>query len=643
MPLKNDERIMNLVIALVGNDRGITREEIHRLVDDYSNYDGESFEKLFSRDKAILRNKLNFDIKIREDAFDDPNNKRYFIRLEDYEGKDLEFSPDELQLIYSAMKSFNSRQFKDISYKLLSKVDISSQPFYQYLLDDPDIDSTLVMQILSAINAGKSLQFTYSKPGGSAEVRNVYPYGMSLASSHWYLAAYDFSRKGMRTFRLSRIESKTVKETDEMHTKDPHFNIEEYLQKTALDTGSHKGEVKIVGKVPAWVQEHLVTVTPDTCSFTYHDSDKAARFIAQAAGSVQVVKPVEIKEKVEQIFRACLNKPSVDDPEALLRKVHNYKGKGVKTPADVRLKRLLNLLPFLIENEPISVQEVADHFEVTPKQIRDDIALLTMTGRPSEYHQHQDLIDLNYDNDIITVQDPQNLEHPVKLTAEESIYLSYALSFIAVVDPHSAKTAQALIAKISAPELAEKLRTSLKATVSIWSGDSLVKEKRQILQEAIDSKTLIKARYVSSRSGKKHIRELAPQKLLFKNSQWYVIATEQETQEDKIFIVSKLENLALTQQKSGNTENKPQTDGQFAQGKEYVALLDNNETYFDVKLNFTKLIAEDSTRLVSFSTPYEQWLTSVLLAAGDTVLMVSPRELDEKAKSLAQKALASQE
>jgi proteasome accessory factor C len=83
-----------------------------------------------------------------------------------------------------------------------------------------------------------------------------------------------------------------------------------------------------------------------------------------------------------------------------------------------RLSRLLELVPWLRAHPGVSFTEAAETFGITVRQLRDDLDLLFVCGLPGG--GPGDLIDLTYSGERITVVDPQTLDRPLKLTADEA-------------------------------------------------------------------------------------------------------------------------------------------------------------------------------------------------------------------------------
>jgi predicted DNA-binding transcriptional regulator YafY len=106
---------------------------------------------------------------------------------------------------------------------------------------------------------------------------------------------------------------------------------------------------------------------------------------------------------------------------------------------DERLPRLLALLPWLRTRPGVRVAEAAAVFGVTERVLRDDLDLLWCCGLPGG--SPGDLIDFAFEGDTVTVVDPQTLDRPLRLTADEAVALLVAARALADVPGLSERAA----------------------------------------------------------------------------------------------------------------------------------------------------------------------------------------------------------
>ena len=103
--------------------------------------------------------------------------------------------------------------------------------------------------------------------------------------------------------------------------------------------------------------------------------------------------------------------------------------------AAARAIRLLDLVPYLVSHSGISVTLLAKEFGVGKEEILKDLNLLFMCGLPG--YTPLELIDISFDDEVVVVRDPQNLNAPRNLTESESIALRIALAALLETTPRT--------------------------------------------------------------------------------------------------------------------------------------------------------------------------------------------------------------
>lgn len=115
-----------------------------------------------------------------------------------------------------------------------------------------------------------------------------------------------------------------------------------------------------------------------------------------------------------------------------------------------RLARLLALVPWLKNNDGVTINEAAQHFDVTPEQLTTDLWQLIVCGIPG-YGPDQ-LLDIQFwDDERIHVLDPITLDRPLRLTGEEAASLVVALRVLAQIPgDHDRSALRSAIGKLQA-------------------------------------------------------------------------------------------------------------------------------------------------------------------------------------------------
>ena len=93
-----------------------------------------------------------------------------------------------------------------------------------------------------------------------------------------------------------------------------------------------------------------------------------------------------------------------------------------------RTARALDLVPYLLEHQGISIPELAEAFGVSEKQINDDLVLIHMCGLPG--YTPLELIDMFYEDGYVTVSDPQSFKKPRSMNKIEMTSLLVSLDLL---------------------------------------------------------------------------------------------------------------------------------------------------------------------------------------------------------------------
>jgi proteasome accessory factor C len=89
-------------------------------------------------------------------------------------------------------------------------------------------------------------------------------------------------------------------------------------------------------------------------------------------------------------------------------------------PANERLRRVLVMLPWLMERGEVPLAEMAEHFHLTEAQLVRDLELVAMCGLPPFVDE---LIDVFVDDGIVFTGVPRLFTRPLRLTAREGFAL----------------------------------------------------------------------------------------------------------------------------------------------------------------------------------------------------------------------------
>jgi proteasome accessory factor C len=178
-----------------------------------------------------------------------------------------------------------------------------------------------------------------------------------------------------------------------------------------------------------------------------------------------------------------------------------------------RALRLLDLVPFILVNQGISINQLAKEFNVSKEEIIKDLNLLFVCGLPG--YTPLELIDISFEDELVYLRDPQNLAEPRTLTISEMIVTRIALGALYELIPDREKRAeiQSLQKKLSAlyesaipenaihVEIDKELQTQRIVENAIQAGKNLSIKYLNLTKDEISGREITPMELVSNEQG----------------------------------------------------------------------------------------------------------------------------------------------
>lgn len=211
-----EERLVNLVVALVATEQGLTKDTILSSVSGYreqseAGASKDALEKMFERDKESLR-RLGVPIETIGDWADpdDLREARYRVPTAEYElPEDIVFTSAELALLNLAggvwSESSMSAEARSGLRKIRALGIAVDEPIIGY---SPRISlrEPAFAALQQAIELSRVVTFPYLKPGeASPRTRRVQPLALVEYEGRWHVYGLDLGAAAERTFLLSRV------------------------------------------------------------------------------------------------------------------------------------------------------------------------------------------------------------------------------------------------------------------------------------------------------------------------------------------------------------------------------------------------------------------------------------------------------
>ncbi|MFT4135122.1 helix-turn-helix transcriptional regulator [Microbacterium sp.] len=211
-----EERLVNLVVALMATEQGLTKETILTSVSGYreqseAGASKDALEKMFERDKENLRG-LGVPIETIGDHADpdDLREARYRVPTAEYAlPSDIAFTPAELALLNLAGGVWSESSMSASARTALRKIRALGIEVDEPIIGfSPRISlrDPAFAPLQRAMEQGRVVEFDYLKPGDAAALsRRIRPLALVDYEARWHVYGFDLGRGAARTFLLTRI------------------------------------------------------------------------------------------------------------------------------------------------------------------------------------------------------------------------------------------------------------------------------------------------------------------------------------------------------------------------------------------------------------------------------------------------------
>jgi len=198
-----------------------------------------------------------------------------------------------------------------------------------------------------------------------------------------------------------------------------------------------------------------------------------------------------------------------------------------------RLRRLLVMLPWLMERGEAPVAEMAARFELTEAELIGDLELAAVCGLPPFIDE---MIDVYIDEGVVFVGLPRLFTRQLRLTAPEGFAL-LAAGRAAMLLPGADRDGA--------------LARALDKLAGVLGDDGVVVDVPQPpatadLAAAVDDNAQLRVRYWSAHSDESSEREITPRAIFLDRGHWYVVADDRRSGESRTFRIDRFESWERT-------------------------------------------------------------------------------------------------
>ncbi|WP_084101937.1 YafY family protein [Demequina sp. NBRC 110051] len=318
MAVSAEERLLNLIIALMHSRVRMTKDEIRASVEGYDRDDPSwdeatskrrkaTFERMFERDKDKLRRLGVPVVTVRHQAYGDDIG----YRIDPAQAKlpPLDFTAAERAVLALAADYWHGVTLGDDARQALVKAASASTHAPAEALPFAALSTRLTdatALVLEAIQLRQAVTFEYASASSGTATRQVQPWKILLSGGAEYLIGHDVDRDAPRTFRLSRVLGE-VSLNGEPGAFTPPGDID-----AALLPNAHPGTARLaIRPEAAHALRSRGTVVDtdgdwDIVQIDYRHLDQLRDEVLARGGAVRALEPQELADAVRAHARAAL-------------------------------------------------------------------------------------------------------------------------------------------------------------------------------------------------------------------------------------------------------------------------------------------------------------------------------------------------
>ena len=288
-----------------------------------------------------------------------------------------------------------------------------------------------------------------------------------------------------------------------------------------------------------------------------------------------------------------------------------------------RVSRALNLIPFILNNQGLSIQQLAQRFNSTPAQISKDLSLLHMCG--FQHSGYLNFLEIDFDDpEYVAVKDPQVLDQPRSLTQVEALTLVLGLEMLSELATDAGEKLAIIQLK---DRIAKSLGDGITQKITIADGVNESPLAQEITRAIVESRYLT-LKYNSATSDSITTRRVFPLEISYHEGSGYIHAYQLDAQEVRTFRLDRIQELNIGEADPQFKENL--TLESTSSGALAIELeMGSDGLFFIEKHNeiVTSFSEVEGRFFISLKVSSNEWITRTFLAWPTKITVINPPEL----------------
>ena len=292
-----------------------------------------------------------------------------------------------------------------------------------------------------------------------------------------------------------------------------------------------------------------------------------------------------------------------------------------------RALRTMDLVPYILENPGISTVDLAAKFSVTQKQIEKDLQLIFLCGLPG--YTPYELIDLTFEDGIVSIIEPQVLTKPRNFSSNEMVVIKLGLEILREIN-------------VNEPNKLDRISTLLQKVHRQTDQDSVLLAKEissspyySVINTAISQRKQLSIEYQSVSKDQLSTRLIVPYNISMLNGNLYLSAYDMDRQSDRVFKLDLISKCEIGERTELDLVKRTATD-------QIVELMvDVNLTNF-IERNTSIIVDQRLTAdgiKVTLKVNNLEWISRAVISYAPNINVISPIALSEMIKQRAKNLL----
>jgi proteasome accessory factor C len=503
------------------------------------------------------------------------------------------------------------------------------------------IDDPRYATLADAASRRAEVTFSYfATSTGREEDRRVQPWGLGQRYGQWYLVGLDAGREAPRVFRLSRIRGRILVGAAEAFDAPGegavHRELEGFSSLPRQTARIRIAEGRALELRTSWVPIDADTEDGwEAGEYAFQDLTVAADYLAGFGDALVVESPEELARAVVRRFEGALGALGTEGAPAV-----PASGGRRTTPSDERLSRIVDLVPFLLRG-PIAVDDAADRYGMTPRELEKELAVLQFSG-PTDLGGWQDCIEVDVHDGVVSLANAPELSRPRRLSIEEALSLQLGLQTLLPLAADDERPAlEALAAKVGA---ATSQGARSMPQIDVKAEPQRNAELLPVLRSAVAGRSTVRLEYLNPTKDERSDRLVNPLALRSDGDRWYVEAYCHSAKETRVFRIDRIISL-------GPAESLPLPPGIEARASGRI--IEPSETDIEAVLRLAPEAIwveheyaaeggtdlEDGSRRVRMRVVGLDWLPRFLAQFGGSVALEGPEAAVDATRGWLERAL----